>query len=90
MIGQLQQYWRQHYLQDHWQAYNTNLCPHCLLQSCQERIAHIDSTGMKFSDGNWETGLEPKLSVEYGLMKGMELSLKATMDLDLGHQQGME
>ena len=37
-----------------------------------------------------ETGLEPKLSVEYGLMKGMELSLKATMDLDLGHQQGME
>ena len=38
----------------------------------------------------WETGLEPKLSVEYGLMKGMELSLKATMDLDLGHQQGME
>ena len=44
---------------------------------------------------NWhdifrETGLEPKLSVEYGLMKGMELSLKATMDLDLGHQQGME
>ena len=48
---------------------------------------------MAFHGISWslrETGLEPKLSVEYGLMNGMELSLTATMDLDLGHQQGME
>ena len=36
------------------------------------------------------TGNKPNRSVEVGLMKGMELSLKATMDLGLGHQQGME
>ena len=45
---------------------------------------------MKYTANHRETGLEPKLSLEYDLMKGMELSLKATMDLDLGHQQGME
>ena len=37
-----------------------------------------------------ETGIEPNRSVDFGLMQGMELSLKDTMDLGLGHQQGME
>ena len=43
-----------------------------------------------FRSSTWGTGNEPNRSVEVGLMKGMELSLKATMDLGLGHQQGME